>query len=143
MRVIRNRVRVVAIVWLLCQAGSLSAFVLENCCISHLEEAAAKAKKAACHEAEPVEPEPGDACPMAHGDGAACPMHSSKSKDCCAMTNACDGPGSQLGTLFACVGAIERPATSTVVLESTPAVIPSPSSPRFQELSPDAPPPKA
>ena len=80
---------------------------------------------------------------MAHADGAACPMHSSKSKDCCAMNNACDGPGSHLTTLFAYIGAIERPATSAVELDSTPAVIPSPSSLRFRELTPDAPPPKA
>ncbi len=143
MTAVRGRVRVVAFLWLLCQAGSLAAFVPENCCIAHVEEAAAKAKKEACHESEPVKPEPGDACPMAHSDGAACPMHSSKSKDCCAMTNACGGPGSHLTTLFAYIGAIERPAASPVVLDSTPAVIPSSSAPRFRELTPDAPPPKA
>ena len=143
MTAVRGRVRVVALVWLLCQAGSLAAFVPENCCISHLEEAAAKAKKEACHDAEPVKSEPGDACPMAHGDGAACPMHSSKSKDCCAMTNACGGPGTHLTSLFAYIGVIERPATSPVVLESTPSVVPSSSSPLFRELIPDAPPPKA
>ena len=143
MQGLRKRVRVVALAWLLCQAGSLSAFVPENCCVSHTEEAAAKAKKEACHESEPVKAESGDACPMAHADGAACPMHSSKSKDCCAMTNACNGPGSHLTTLFAYIGAIERPATSAVDLDSMPAVIPSPSSLRFQELTPDAPPPKA
>jgi hypothetical protein len=143
MRALRSRVRLVALLWLLCQAASLAAFVPENCCISHVAEAAAKEKKDACHETEPVEPEPGDACPMAHGDGAACPMHSSKSKDCCAMTNACDGPGTHLASLFAFIGAIERPATSPVVLESTSAAIPSPASPRFRELTPDSPPPKA
>jgi hypothetical protein len=133
MQALRKRVRAIALAWLLCQAGSLTAFVPENCCIAHAEEAAAKATKEACHDAEPVKPEP----------GAACPMHSSKSKDCCAMTNACDGPGSHLVTLFAYIGAIERPATATVVLDSSPAVNPSPSSPRFRELTPDAPPPKA
>lgn len=143
MPAIRNRVRVVALAWLLCQAGSLSAFVPENCCMAHVEEAAAKAKNEACHDAEPVEREPGDACPMAHGDGAACPMHSSQATDCCAMTNACDGPGSHLTTLFAYIGAIERPAASMVVPASTAAVLSSASSPRFRELTPDAPPPKA
>jgi hypothetical protein len=143
MRSIRRSVRAIAILWLTGQAASLSAFVPENCCISHVEEAAAKAKKDACHETEAVEPTPGDACPMAHGDGAACPMHSSTAKDCCAMTNACDGPGGHLATLFAYIGTIERPAASPTVLESTPAVITSPSSPRFRELTPDAPPPKA
>lgn len=143
MQALRKRVRVIALAWLLCQAGSLSAFVPENCCLAHVEEAAAKAKKEACHDAEPAKPEPGDACPMAHADGAACPMHSPTSKDCCAMTNACDGPGSRLVTLFAYIGAIERPSTATVALDSTLAIIPSPSFPRFRELTPDAPPPKA
>ena len=143
MQVLRNRIRGVALLWLLCQAASLAAFVPENCCISHVAEAAAEEKKDACHEAEPVEPEPGDACPMAHAEGAACPMHSSKSKDCCTMTNACDGPGTHLASLFAFIGAIERPATLPVLLESTPATIPFSSSPRFRELLPDAPPPKA
>ena len=59
MQALRKRVRVIALAWLLCQAGSLSAFVPENCCLAHVEEAAAKAKKEACHEAEPVKPEAG------------------------------------------------------------------------------------
>jgi hypothetical protein len=143
MQAIRSRVRVVAMAWLLCQVASLSAFVPDNCCTSHAEEAAARQKTEACHDAEPAEPEPGDACPMAHGDGAACPMHSSTAKDFCAMTNACEGPGSHLTTLFAYIGAIERPATPAVVLDSTAAIPPSSSSPRFRELTPDAPPPKA
>jgi len=140
---VRRSARAIAILWLLCQAASLSAFVPENCCISHVAEAAAKEKKGDCHEAEPVQPEPGDACPMAHDDGAACPMHGSKSTDRCAMSNACEGPGMHLATLFAFVGAIEPPATAPVALDSTSAVIPSPSSPLFRELTPDSPPPKA
>lgn len=143
MRSIRRSARAIVILWLTCQVASLSAFVPENCCLSHVAEAAAEEKKDACHDAEPVEPEPGEACPMAHGEGAACPMHSSKSKDCCAMTNACDGPGTHLASLFAFIGAIERPATSLALLESTSAAIPSPASPRFRELTPDSPPPKA
>ena len=143
MQALRKRVRVIALAWLLCQAGSLFAFVPEHCCISHVEEAAAKAEKEACHDAEPAKPEPGDACPMAHADGAACPMHSPKSKDRCAMTNACDGPGTHLASLFAYIGAIERPATSPMVLHAAPAGIPSSSSLLFRELPPDAPPPKA
>ena len=143
MRSIRRSARAIAIVWLTCQAASLSAFVPENCCISHAAEAAAKEKNDACHETEPVEPEPGDACPMTHAEGAACPMHSSKSQDCCAMSNACDGPGTHLANLFAYLGAIERPATSPVVLDSTPSVLRPSSSPLFRELTPDAPPPKA
>ena len=135
--------RAVAFAWLLCQVASLSAFVPENCCISHVEEQAAKEKQDACHESEPAEPAPGDACPMEHGDGAACPMHSSKSKDCCVMTNACDGPGSQLLTLFAYIGATERPVSSAIDLDSTPAFTPASTSPLFRVTRPDAPPPKA
>jgi hypothetical protein len=143
MQSIRTRVRAVAFAWLLCQVASLSAFVPENCCISHVEEQAAKAKQDACHETEPAKPEPGDACPMEHGEAAACPMHSSKSKDCCAMTNACDGPGSQLLTLFAYNGTTERPLTTAVSLDSTPAFVPPPTSPLYRITRPDAPPPKA
>jgi len=148
MQGIRTRVRAVALAWLLCQAASLAAFVPENCCISHAQEQAAKAKQEACHESEPAEPKPepkpGDACQMQHhGDGAACPMHSSKSRDCCTMTNACDGPGSQLLTLFANIGAIEPPTTAAIDLESAPAFLPASTSPLFRVTRPDAPPPKA
>src|SRR5688500_1028994 len=140
---IRTRVRAVALAWLLCQAASLTAFVPENCCISHVEEQAAKATQDACHETEPAQPEPGDACPMQHGDGGACPMHSSKSSDRCAMSNACDGPGAQLLTLFAYIGATEPPVTTAIDLSSTPAFVRAFTSPLFRISSPDAPPPKA
>ena len=143
MKAIRNRVRAVGFAWLLCQAASLSAFVPENCCISHAEERAAQQKQEACHEAEPVAPKPGDACPMQHGDGAACPMHGSKSSDCCAMTNACDGPGTNLVSLFAYLGAIERPVTTAIDPDSAPAFISASTSALCRVTSPDAPPPKA
>ncbi len=148
MQALRHRVRAIAIVWLTCQAASLAAFVPEQCCVSHVAEAAAKEIAAAaddCHEeAEAPKPEPGDACPMDHGDGAACPMHSSKSSgNGCAMRNSCEGPGTHLIMLFAFLGAIERPATTAIVLESTPAPISAPASPRFRSLTPDSPPPKA
>ena len=144
MRAVRSRARAVAFAWLLCQAASLAAFVPENCCISHAEEQAAKEQQEACHESEPPEPKRGDTCPMQHGGaGAACPMHSSTSKDCCTMTNACDGPGSQLLTLFANLGAIEPPVTAAIDLDSTPAFLPASTSPLFRVTRPDAPPPKA
>ena len=59
------------------------------------------------------------------------------------MTNACDGPGSQLLTLFANIGAIEPPVTAAIDLDSTPALLPAPTSPLFRVTRPDAPPPKA
>ena len=88
MNAIRRRVRAVAFAWLLCQVASLSAFVPEQCCIAHAAEAAAKEKAAACHE---------EAAPPAPKDGDACPLHQGRTThDCCAITNACDGPGAQL-----------------------------------------------
>jgi hypothetical protein len=144
MHAIRNRVRAIALLWLLGQVASLAAFVPENCCVSHVEERAAKEKQDACHESEPAPaPEPGDACPMQHDTGAACPMHSGKTTDRCAMSNACDGPGTHLMSLFAYLGAIERPASTEIALASVAAVIPSATSPLFRFSSPDAPPPKA
>ena len=141
MKSIRIRVRAVAFAWLLCQAASLSAFVPGNCCISHVEEQAVKDK--ACHEEEPVKPEPLDACPMQHGDGAVCPMHNPKSGGRCAMTNACNGPGANLVSLFAYLGAIELPVSAVIDLYSSPAIVPASTSPLFRVSPPDAPPPKA
>ena len=144
MQVIRTRVRAIALLWLLGQVAALSAFVPENCCVSHIEERAAKEKKDACHESEPAQaPEPGDACPMQHDTGAACPMHAGKSTDRCAMSNACAGPAAHLITLFAYLGAIERPASTEVTLESTAAFIPSAATPLYRFTRPDSPPPKA
>jgi hypothetical protein len=134
MTAIRRRIRTVAIAWLFCQAASLSAFVPGECCKSHAAEAAAKAK-APCHEsAPPVSPKDGDACPMHHG---------SKSHNCCTISNACNGPGQQLTTLFANIGVLESPQSAPIVIESTAALMPS-STPLLCHLAiPDAPPPKA
>ena len=133
MNAIRRRIRVVTLAWLLCQVASLSAFVPEQCCVSHAAEAAAKEKAEACHEAPPAAPKDGDACPMHHG---------SKSHDCCKISNACDGPGSHLTTLFAYVGVLESPASSAVTLESTAVTLPSSTPLLVRIASPDAPPPK-
>src|SRR3954452_12280544 len=108
MILILRRIRAVALAWLLCQAASLAAFVPGECCAAHAAEAAAKQKTAACHNAA--------AAPLHDGD--ACPMHQpAKSHDCCAMTNGCAGPGVQLTGLFAYIGVIETPASSSIVLE--------------------------
>ena len=132
---IRRRVRAVACAWLLCQVASLSAFVPEQCCISHAAEAAAKQKAAACHE---------EAAPVAPKEGDACPLHEGRTKhDCCAMTNACDGPGQQLLTLFSFISTIDEPASSSTILDSTVAFVP-PAPPLLSRLAlPDAPPPKS
>ena len=143
MRAIRTRVRTVALVWLLCQAGTLAAFVPENCCVAHANERAAKAKQEACHDTEPPAPQPGDMCPMQHGDGEACPMHNSKSGQCCVMKNACAGPGTHLTTLFVYVAAIERPATAETLLDFADAVRLTSPPLIYRTTTPDAPPPKA
>ena len=134
MTAIRRRIRVVTLAWLLCQVASLSAFVPEQCCVTHAAQEAAKAKADACHEeAAPPEPKEGDACPM---------HHESKSHDCCKISNACDGPGSHLLTLFANVGVLESPASSPVTLESTIVALPSSAPLLYRLTTPDAPPPK-
>jgi hypothetical protein len=133
MTAFRRRIRAVTLAWLLCQVASLSAFVPEQCCVAHAEEAAAKEKAAACHEAAPVAPKDGDACPM---------HHTSQSHDCCSMTNNCDGPGSQLTTLFAYVGVLESPASTAVTFESAPLTVTPTSSLLYRLSTPDAPPPK-
>jgi hypothetical protein len=133
MAALRRRIRFVTFAWLLCQVASLSAFVPEQCCISHAAEAAAKEKAEACHEAPPPPAQDGDACPMHHG---------SRAHDCCKISNACDGPGSHLTTLFAYVAVLESPGSSSATLESTAVSLP-PSVPLLYRLaSPDAPPPK-
>src|SRR5262245_26298322 len=134
MTAIRRRVRAVAFAWLLCQVASLSAFVPEQCCISHAAEAAAKLKAAACHEEAPAAPKEGDACPLHKGR---------TTHDCCAITNACDGPGAGLLSLFAFVSTVDAPASSSVVIESSSAFVP-PAPPLLHRLAlPGAPPPKA
>ena len=134
MTAIRRRVRAVAFAWLLCQVASLSAFVPEQCCIGHAAEAVAKKKAAACHEeAAPVAPKEGDACPLHQGR---------TTHDCCTISNACDGPGGQLLSLFAYVSTVDEPIASSTILASTTAFVP-PAPPLLYRLAlPDAPPPK-
>jgi hypothetical protein len=134
MTAIRRRVRAVAFAWLLCQVASLSAFVPEACCISHAAEAAAKEKEAACHgEATPQEPEEGAACPMHHGRAPG---------DGCAISNACDGPGTQLLRLFSYNSTIDEPRISSTLLDSTLLFV-DPAPPLLHRLAvPDAPPPR-
>jgi hypothetical protein len=131
---IRRRIRAVTIAWLLCQVASVAAFVPEECCVSHAAQVAAKAMAEACHEQPaPTTPKEGDACPMHHG---------SKSHDCCKISNACDGPGTHLLTLFANVGMLESPASSSVTLEATAVEFPPPAPLLHRLATPDAPPPK-
>lgn len=138
MTAIRRYVRAVAMTWLLCQAASLSAFVPEQCCMSHAAEAAAKQQAAseACHEAPPPEPKEGDTCPMHHGT-------QQRSHDCCAMTNACDGPGIHLASLLSFIGIPEAPTSTSVILMVTMADATPAPPPLVRINTPDSPPPKA
>jgi hypothetical protein len=130
MKAIRRRARYIAWAWLLVQGASLSAFGAD-CCASHIE-AGAKEKAEPCHDAEPPEPNPGDACPM----------HDSAS-DCGLLSNGCAAPGANLVTLFAYAGPIERPVTPAVALDSSPAFVAVPVVPLDHTRLPDSPPPKA
>ncbi len=142
---IRRYVRAVTVTWLCCQAASLAAFVPEECCERHVAEAAAGEHRhhaeprtpatEECHEAPAPQPEEGDACPMHQGK-------QSRSHECCALTNTCDGPGTHLLSLFAFNGVIEPAASSSIVLDWGAAFTP-PEPPLLRQLSlPDAPPPK-
>ena len=141
----RSFARVVATLWLVCQAASLAAFAPDYCCVSHAAEAAAKkaASDKACHEEPKPVPVTGEACPMHDGEGTACPMHSSKSANCCAMKNACQGPGVQLAHLFAFLGVLDAPQAAISPITSTPAPIAADSTLLHRLKTPDAPPPKA
>lgn len=150
-------------VWLVGQAASLSAFVPANCCVSHTETAATETAAAEgtaaetattddCHETEAPkptpkpEPQPGDACPMQHDDGEACPMHRSAPAapgGDCHISNTCEGPFSNLANLFHYIGTVERPASDDVTLHPSAAVATPPAAPLHHTPSPDAPPPKA
>ena len=134
MTAIRRRIRAVTFAWLLCQVASLSAFVPEQCCVSHAAEAAAKEKAAACHET-PHRPR------QRRVMRARC-ITASKSHDCCKISNTCDGPGTHLPTLFAYVGVLESPASSPMTLESTAATTPAAAPLLYRLATPDAPPPK-
>jgi len=142
MTALRRRIRIVAFAWLLCQVASLSAFVPGECCKTHAAEAAAKANEH-CHESAPAVPKEGDACPMHHGSPAgASAKERQKSHECCTISNACDGPGQQLTTLFAYIGVLEAPQSAPVALDSTAAFIPASAPLLYHRSIPDAPPPK-
>ena len=145
MTAFRSRLRVVAVAWLVCQVASLSAFVPEDCCVTHTAMAEAKkAASSACHETDKApEPKPGDACPMHQEDGAACPMHRSQSADCCAMSNGCDGPNRPLASLFSFIGVLDAPSSSITPPASITASAEPPALLLCRLVRPDAPPPKA
>src|SRR5262245_14643934 len=105
MTFVRRRLFAFAVVWLACQAGSLAAFLPQDCCPDHRQLAAKD-----CHE----NPTANDQCPMHQADGKACPMHSGAgspgSSDSqnrpCAMRGTCNGPAAALATLLSIPGVL-------------------------------------
>ena len=155
MSAFRSRLRLVAVIWLLCQVASLSAFVPEDCCERHAATVATKhhaddtrARPATpdCHsaaQAPAAEPEPGADCPMHHGDGAACPMHKSSTRECCGMSNGCAGPNQPLASLFSLIGILDTPVVSMAAPPSAATALVRSVPLRYRLTTPDAPPPKA
>jgi len=137
---LRARVRLVAVVWLLCQAGSLAAFGPNRCCISHTEQA--KTDGEPCHETEPPPPQQDEPCAMHQGDGSACPMKGSRSDDC-TMRTGCNGPGQQLAQLLTYLATPEAPAVPSTELASSATLDAAPPPLLHRFPRPDAPPPKA
>lgn len=119
MTFIRRRLFALAVVWLACQAGSLAAFLPQDCCPDHRQPAARD-----CHE----KPLASDQCPMHQADGGPCPMHNGagraeRQNRPCAMRGTCNGPAAALATLLSIPGVLvaQSPAPvndqiSTVVL---------------------------
>jgi hypothetical protein len=67
MRFFRQHLIALSFAWLAFQAGSLTAFMPQDCCPAHHQPAEAKD----CHK----QPVADDQCPMHQADGKPCPMH--------------------------------------------------------------------
>jgi hypothetical protein len=94
---LRRYLRFFAVVWLSCQAASLSALAPQDCCPAH--RAAAEGDPE-CHQTGD------DTCPMHAADGKACPAHASDDEDRspCVMRGTCEGPAVALASLFSVNG---------------------------------------
>ncbi len=110
MRLIRQHLFALALAWLVCQAGSLTAFVPQDCCPAHHQPAEA-AKD--CHENTPSS----DQCPMHQVDGKPCPMHSGAQSQerPCSMRGTCNAPAAALATLFSIPGILVDQSPAPVV----------------------------
>lgn len=113
MRYLRAHLRTCAVVWLLCQFASLSAFARPACCAAHGGVAA----EAECHKSADAV-----VCPMHATEGAECPMHAggettshvttsdvtasegTTGADDCVMRGNCNGPAVALGALLTLPG---------------------------------------
>lgn len=133
---LRRRLRACSVIWLLCQAAFLSAFVPRDCCAEHRAHQHGAPE---CHEAV-QKPH----CPMPSSDAAAaCPMHQqSDDRDRCRMRGTCDGPLAQIAHLF---------SSSSLPLASFTVTRPRPPVDRVAAIAenaverahpPDAPPPR-
>jgi hypothetical protein len=134
MRFIRQHLVALSIAWLAGQAGSLTAFMPQDCCPAHHQPAEAKD----CHK----QPAADDQCPMHQADGQPCPMHDGAQERPCVMRGTCNGPAAALATLFSVPGILVDQSPAPVVdvvsaLFATPDVSPS----LFVPL--DTPPPRS
>jgi hypothetical protein len=134
---VRQHLRAWAIVSLLVQSAWLFAIVPADCCAAHTTATPERA----CHEEVQA-----SHCTMAHGGGAACPMHqagtSPSSSDDCRLRGTCAGPMSAFLTLLAAHGVLPTPLET---LTSLPLA--GPSLDRVPQavnhfVPPDAPPPR-
>jgi hypothetical protein len=140
MTFIRQRLVALSLAWLACQAGSLTAFLPQDCCPAHHQPAEASKD---CHEQQAAAG-PADQCPMHSADGKPCPMHGgSQDQDRpCAMRGTCNGPAAALATLLSIPGILADRSPVAIVdnvaaLVSTDDVSPS----LFVPL--DTPPPRS
>jgi hypothetical protein len=139
MRLIRRRLVALSLAWLACQAGSLTAFVPQDCCPAHHQPAEAKD----CHK-QPAAPTADAQCPMHQADGQPCPMHSPTSgqERPCVMRGTCNGPAAAVATLFSIPGILVVQSAVPVVDQISSLVIAQDVSPSlFVPL--DTPPPRS
>ena len=136
MRLIRRRLVALSLAWLACQAGSLAAFVPQDCCPAHHQPAEAKD----CHK----QPAADESCPMHQADGQPCPMHSGAQSQerPCLMRGTCNGPAAALATLFSVPGILADQAPAPVVEQISSFFIAQDVSPSLF-LPLDTPPPRS
>lgn len=136
MRIIRRRLIGLSLAWLACQAGSLTAFMPQDCCPAHHQPAEARD----CHK----QPAADDQCPMHQADGQPCPMHDGSQSQGrpCVLRGTCNGPAAALATLFSIPGILVDQSPAPVVDQVSALVVAQDVSPSlFVPL--DTPPPRS
>jgi hypothetical protein len=146
MRIFRRRLRVLATVWLVVQAGWVAALVPRDCCAAHRPTTVKT--RGNCHESAAATHH----CPMPAADGAPCPMHRGQSgpsqqhqssTNDCTLRGTCDGPMAALFALLSAHGVLAESASAIPNIG-----VASVSTPAREDIisrleSPDPPPPRA